>query len=465
MIKVVKAITFPSLLLIMFFLNSESNYLNDYIIIAIYLGYLCFLFIEEKDYLMRYIYFIFYITTNIIGVFLIETGDIYLSELNIFSYKSNSLLLVVFAQILFMECIRLFDIRDKKLSNLNNVDNSFIIVGKNKVNKIKIIEILLILVFLVYLILFIKVIDKPFFLVKLDRFLYKEQYLSNIEDKIVNLFLYLTPLISMYYYKTRNNKVLLLVGLVALYLFWIGHKFSFFINIAYIIFMPLLWYGSKRILDKILKKGLLMIMLLILIVSLQSSVVYNRDFDGNIEYLKMRLAQQGQLWWATYDSVKNEENKINELDDEFKTYFKNNLETNEIFNSGIYKIMQLTTPYDIFIRKVEDKNSRYAYSTQASIYYYFKTPGLLIFSLLSAIALYIISKNLIRHIISMNIIASILYARLWIIFGRVLMQSDFDKLFSIQVLFIICLLAILKLVEITSVRRFNNHEGSIRLTI
>ncbi|WP_339165025.1 DUF6418 domain-containing protein [Siminovitchia sp. FSL W7-1587] len=439
-------IFFPFLLTLMFFFNDKSSNYKDYIIIIIFLGYLIFLYFKEKRYLMKYSYIIFYITTNILGVFIIEIGSFYLTELDIYSFKVNSLLLLVLVHVIFMETIRLLN-RDNPIKDITFIDSSYILIGKRKINKLRVIELLLVIIFIMYLVLFLNVANKPFFLVQLDRFLYQEQYLSNLEEKIGNSFLYLSPLISIYLYKTKSKKVYLLLGIVSLYFFWIGHKFSFFLNMCYIVFLPYLWYGSYKILNNILRKSMLLIVVLIIIISFQSSIVYKRDFNENAEYLKMRLAQQGQLWWATYSVTKEGDNNIDKLDDELRTFYKFSNSKEEIYNSGIYKIMKLTTPYDIFLRKVDDKNSRYAYSTQASIYYYFKASGLIIFSLFTAFFFYLITKKLTESIVNINIVEAILYARLWLIFGRVLMQSDFNKLFSVEVLFILLILMILKLIK------------------
>lgn len=146
-------IFFPFLLTLMFFFNDKSSNYKDYIIIIIFLGYLIFLYFKEKRYLMKYSYIIFYITTNILGVFIIEIGSFYLTELDIYSFKVNSLLLLVLVHVIFMETIRLLN-RDNPIKDITFIDSSYILIGKRKINKLRVIELLLVIIFIMYLVLF-----------------------------------------------------------------------------------------------------------------------------------------------------------------------------------------------------------------------------------------------------------------------------------------------------------------------
>ena len=122
------------------------------------------------------------------------------------------------------------------------------------------------------------------------------------------------------------------------------------------------------------------------------------------------------MWWAVYGNEKTKENNIDELGDEFRTYFNSNITEEEKLNSGIYKMMRMTTREDIFNQKVNVKKSRYAYSTQATVYYYFKGIGLMIFSVVSAIWYYFVNQQLLKSMMKIKLIQSVLWARLSIRF-------------------------------------------------
>ncbi|MYL62248.1 hypothetical protein GLW07_02645 [Bacillus hwajinpoensis] len=447
-VKFVRSALILSLLLICELVYFSFSYSNSYIVLILFLLYMVITYIYDKEFLMKYIYIIFYINTNVFGVFFIETNSFYLNEIDRYASNNNSLLLLVIAHIVFIETMRILNTG----SRVKQLDDSFIeFSSKVKVSKVKLLLIMIMIILMLFSLLFLRVIDKPFFIVKLDRFLYKEIYLSSMTENISNSVLYLSPLIGMYLYKTRKFKLTLTtLFLVGIYLFWIGHKFSIFITLGYIIFLPFIWYGSKKILKRVMVGGLISITVLISLVSIQSYIVYNRDFNENLEYLQMRVAQQGQLWWATYGNQRDESNEFEEITDETVNFFSGDIKENNLYNSGIYKVMLNTTPPDIFNRKVGEKNSRYAYSTQASIYYYFKSIGLVIFSVISGVLYYYIVQKLISNVLTLRILPSVLYARLLVIINGMLLQSDFHKLFSYEVLMIILVLLVMKLISVFS---------------
>jgi hypothetical protein len=430
---------FFALIALLFLTLSNFLKVSPIISLLLIISYLLYLFFWDKRFFLGYGYIIFYILTNIVGVFLIETNDLFLSELNIRSENHNSLLLLSVAHMLFIEAIRFLYLKNNQSFIYKSTKT--IQFFNFEVTKKKVLAISLIIISLTFTIMFLMVIDKPYFRVKLDRFLYKEKYLTDLSDKISNLSLYFSVFIGMYFLHAKNKNAIPLVFLIFIYLFWIGHKFSSFIVIAFIMALPFIYSVTKEKLNRILTGGFILISILVLIVSMQSFVVYKRDFKENNMYFMARLAQQGQLWWATYGLDESHKTHFKEVKDETKTYFKVNVPEETLYNSGIYKIMKLTTPEEIFEQKIYVKKSRYAYSTQATIFYYFNTVGLLIFSLLSGFLYYFITRKLLYHIANFDILPALLYTRLFVILNRVLMQSDFNKLFSYEVITIICILS------------------------
>lgn len=432
-------------LLALLLLQNLFKFNNNMLIMLGVGAYYISLYLLDKRFLLRFFYIIFYITTNIAGVYIIETQKLYLNELGYNSYPNNSLLLIVLAHIIFIETMRLCKFSDNNFKIINDI--SYTIKDKYKIEIMSIMKFSMYILFILTVILFMRVVNKPFFLVKVDRFIYKELYLGPLCDILTNLYLYVAPIISIYYCRTHDKKVFYLVGTIFLYLFWIGHKFSYFFDLGYMFTLPMIVTLPYERLNKILTSLIKGIAVALIIVLFQSFVIWGRDFNQSIQYLNARLAQQGQMWWAVYGHPKSKENNLDELKDETKTYFKNNVSEDELYNSGIYKMMKLTTDEEIFKTKIYVKKSRYAYSTQASVYYYGKTVGLIIFSIISAVGYAMVNKNLINSMLSLNLIKSVLWARLSIISARVLMQSDFNKLLSIQVLLIIVILALIEINE------------------
>lgn len=439
-LKKFHGLLFLLLLTIFSIFQSVINYSNPYLILFIFIAYLAIVFFYEKRFFISYGYIIFYIITNVAGVFLIETSQFHLSELNTQTSNNQSLLLIVIAHIVFIETIRLLYLSNDQTFEINS--DSRVKLFQFEMSKARVLQLILIVIFFVFLVLFFMVIDKPFFKVKLDRFLYEEKYLTGFTNKVSNLSLYFSVFVGMYFLHNKDKKAIIVLLLMVFYLVWIGHKFSSLVVIAFVTVLPFIYSMSKQWMNRIIIGGIALVLLLLSLVTVQSFFVYNRDFSENSMYIKARLAQQGQLWWATYGNEEAKKTHVNDLEDELKTYFRLHVSEDVLYNSGIYKIMKLTTPEDIVHQKIYVKKSRYAYSTQASIFYYFNGLGLLIFSVISAVAYYFINKNLIGHIFNFNIIPALLYTRLFVVINRVLMQSDFDKIFSLEVILIIIVLVI-----------------------
>lgn len=424
------------------------GYYNNYLIMFGIILYYINLYLFNKRFILRFFYILFYITTNIFGVFIIENFQIYLNELGYYSYPANSLLTIIIAHIFFIETLKYYSIKNNVSKKIHESDNIiYILSNKITIKQLTLIKILLIGAFILNVILFLQVIDKPFFKLKVDRFLYEELYLNPLSDLLTNLYLYIAPVISIYYFKTKDKKVFILISSIFIYLFWIGHKFSYYLDLSYMLLLPVIVSIPYKKLKGIFGKLIVTIVCLLMLVFFQSFVIWNRGLGESFEYVSMRLAQQGQMWWAVYGNEKTKENNLDELTDEIRTYFNNNITEEEKLNSGIYKMMKMVTSVDIFNQKVNVKKSRYAYSTQATIYYYFKFIGLLIFSIVSGIWYFIVNEQLIKNMMKLKIIESILWARISIVTARALLQSDFDKLFSIQTIVILFVITFIRLLE------------------
>lgn len=445
--------------LLLILVQNIFEYTNNFLTILGVIAYYMFLYLINKRFILRYFYIIFYLTTNIFGVYIIEMNHIYLNEMGYYSYSNNALLLIVIAHIIFIEVIRITTRDNKYFKFAENKDVTYIITDNFRLRVTNIIKFILLVVFILNIILFIKVINKPFFLVKVDRFIYKQKYLTPISDILTNMYVYIAPVISIYYYKTKDKRIIPLVASIVVYLFWIGHKFSYFLDLGYMFAIPMIVSLPYKKLKKIAKSFIVLILGALIIVMFQSFVIWGRNFDESLEYVNARLAQQGQLWWATYDNEKIKGNNLDEITDETKTYFKLNVSKSDLYNSGIYKIMRLNINEQIFNSKVYIKQSRYAYSTQSTVYYYGKSFGLILFSIISAILYGLVNTNLIKSMLSLDIIKSILWCRLSIVFSRVLMQSDFDKLFSISTLLVLFIIIFLEILEGKSRNRSLTEGG------
>jgi hypothetical protein len=218
--------------------------------------------------------------------------------------------------------------------------------------------------------------------------------------------------------------------------------------------LTLVHYADSKLINKIFKLSGIGIIILFAVVTIQSFVVYNRNFIQNINYFNARFAQQGQMWWSIYDNKFTRQNNRNEFRDERITFFNPKVTQKQLYNAGTYKMMRKVTPSKIFISKVYEKKSRYAYTTQSSVLYFFKELGLIWFTVLSALLYYFVVNRLIKSTINLALLPTLIYSRILIILHRVLLQADYHRLFSVEILMWIAILTTYKYMERSKYKKY-----------
>ena len=392
-------------------------------------------YINDKEFMIKYAYVIFLICSNIGGVLAIELSksSFYLYEIAQMTYQSGALGPIILAQMITLEGIKIFERKYGKKVKCNK----FCFTGKS-------IKYICIGIIFIISIMLLKVINKPFFMFGYDRFAYQKDILSSIEIKIGNMLLWLSPL---FYILIKNkNKKLGILGIILFnfYFFWIGHKFSLFFmgfQLGFIVLVDNIDYiNLKKYFTKLIK----IFVVMIVAVSFQSIVVQGRSFSENIDYFKVRLAQQGQLWWGVYKEDNYHNLHLDEAKKEAELFFTLKEDEKLKYNLGMFKVMRLVAPNSIVDAKI-NQGSRYAYSTQASILYYFNYPILIVFNLFLGIGLAYITNLFIKYINEKNVIGVILLAKLWVTYTRMLSNSDFDTIFSLENVVIIFILIFIKI--------------------
>ncbi|WP_340084363.1 DUF6418 domain-containing protein [Siminovitchia sp. FSL H7-0308] len=408
---------------------------SNILAIASFVIYLFYIFIKDKKFILKYFYVVFLVTTNILGVFIIESTYLYLFEVGQWTSKANSLGPIVIVHLLFLETLFFVDgIYKNKQANL--------ITRKSFSDTFFILAAVFSIAILFYL--FLKVIDKPYFIFEYDRFAYQQNILSPLDAKLGNLFLYLMPI--FYFLLIKYRKLgLIVIALYNIYFIWIGHKFSIFIMAFQIGLLAVYQYiPTNKLRGYIVKVGIVM-SLFIGIVTIQNVLVRDFSIENNIAYLQQRLAQQGQLWWAVYKEKEFHEMHLAEAGEELSLFFKPKADENEkAFDLGMFKIMKLVAPENIVQFKIQ-QDSRFAFSTQSSILYYFNYPTLLLMTILIAALFSVLTNTLIQYINEGNFINTILLSKLYITYVRFISNSDFHTIFSLEVICILFLIAFVNL--------------------
>ena len=105
------------------------------------------------------------------------------------------------------------------------------------------------------------------------------------------------------------------------------------------------------------------------------------------------------------------------------------LDYDDEYNYGVYKIMKLTTPYNIYISKLSS-GSRYSAQGIEIAFYYFKYIGIILHAILRAFFEALLVNLLIKYVFSCKFIETIIIARFINIFHSIFTQGDLYTLFS-----------------------------------
>ena len=407
---------------------------SDFVTVGIWVLFLYLIYRIRTRFIVKYMYMIYIQISSLIGVFCIENTNIYLAELDVDSSDCNSLLPLSFAMFLFFMAILFADVF---CSSEDNDEESVLMPFENVVTSL----ITLAAFGLAALMLLHVLPITPAFIQQIDRFNFAAEYITGKWMTLQTIFIYMIPVVVVAFVARKARRWISLATILMffIYLLWTGHKFGLFLTTFYYM-LPALLYQTKINYKKWIRYIAVGIACLIALAASVNFLIFGEnDFAS---YLSQRLAQQGQLWWKTYEMTSDEPGKIEELGDEFEVFFTSDPEVKAKQEFGIYKIMKLTTPEDICTGKL-DSGSRYACGTFPSLYYYFKLPGMIVVLCVFGAAFAFIVNQYFRSVQRKEMIESVVYGRLIMVFTEVLSQADYDALFSKRmVLFILVLLAV-----------------------
>lgn len=389
---------------------------------------------------LRYPFVIFTAATNALGVLIIEQTNLYLTELNTYGHANHSLFYLLFTWFLVLSTITILEVL-LPLTEICKLNKHSTFNGTLQSTGALIFPICGGIFIAFFLWQFLSVLPHPFFLEHMDRFLYSKKYISLWQGKLIGYFTYMLPVIVAGTFHSNYRKISMSALIVFfIYKFWTGEKFGAFFLVFCYVFIIVSYIKQTVDLKTTLKyisTALIILVLLTGVIFGHRVLLYHSTFSQNKDYLIQRIAQNGQLWWAMYDLSNSENPDIDEINDELDTFFSFN--DNPTYKSGIYKIMEKTTPLNLFWKKIND-NSRYADSTFASIYYYFKEPGLMIAAIVFGILFWEITRYIIIAYKYMLIPELVISGKMMIIMNTVLTQSDFYMIFSYQTM--ICVFSI-----------------------
>lgn len=411
----------------------------DAILVVSWLVCCILIYVYRLDFFVKYIHYVFFLSLNLFGVYSIENSCFFLTELNRLSEDYDALYPIFVIHFCFLLFLLLFDgifpsvnEKSKPIVDIKLTNNDLLGL---------IINVLGAFFLFISLFLFIKAAVRPAFILGFDRFEYSQRYISGIWG-IVNKFSgWLLPIVPLLLVCNKYKLGLSSLFIYLVYLFLIGNKFGSFFNII-VLLTP--YIVVRFNLKKISQKTLLITSisfvgagaLLVLVLYVFHKLTYGYSLDTFALYLNQRMAQQGQMWWAVYGECKTLPMHLNEIGDEIIGFWGLDSVIPSEMNYGIYKMMQLVTPYEIYVSKILS-GSRYSTSTCASIYYYTKFWGFaILLPIASAFLAYVVNWYW-RALYNREIIGVIVA---WIIIGRlatIYSMSEFQMVFNLKYLIVI----------------------------
>lgn len=396
-------------------------------------------FIAKLQFAIKYIHYFVFLTLNIVGVYIIDNNVLYLNELRITSADYNALLPLIIIHFAFLMCLFVSD-RLIPVDNLTPMPLVEVSYNNRNVNGI-IIDVLGAILAVITVFLFIKAATKPAFLMGYDRFEYSKMYITGIWEKANKYISWLLPLIPILLFNKKRKLGISILLLYSLYLFLIGNKFGSFFSLL-IMLTPYLYYRFK--LNKITHATIIKVALaavftgfgLIIVLYAYHRLTYGHSIEDFKIYLYQRVAQQGQMWWAVYGKCQNTPNHFNEIWDEIIGFWGMPSVTPDKMDYGIYKMMQLVTPYDTYVTKILS-GSRYTMSTCSSMFYYTGYWGFVLSLPLAGAALAYMVNWYWRSLYGNEVIGAIVS---WIMIGRlatIFTMSEFQMVFNLKYLFIL----------------------------
>ena len=399
----------------------------SYVSLLLYIAYWIYLYCFDKTYFVKYLAFVFAAVGTVTGVSVIELlPEQYLPEMVCRSHFSGSLPLLIFSYWIFLYVLELREYRYEK--NLK-IDINFL----NTKHAKQLINLFASASCLLFLILFgyIATHTVPAFILKVDRFIFGINFkMPWIIDKIRNYstFTLIFPLLALIY----GNRLIgiLSVLLYSAYNIWIGEKFGALFSLLCILLI-VLYNKIISFNPKVLKKAIRIVLMVFLVLIFTAVSIYSAvNVSEPYEYFATRTAQQGQLWWKTYDlygvSIHPDE-FVNEIN-AFLEGDKSNQESIGAKN-GIYKVMYLCVPESLATAALSN-GSRYTQADYAVMYYYFGIPGVIIYSVLMGLIISGIVNAFINALQKKDYIKAMIHLRFFMLIRTSFSMFTFGSFLS-----------------------------------
>lgn len=410
----------------------------------------------HKIFFFKYIWLIVMLAWLVVADALLVMNPIWLNELQLSTFENGSLLPIAACVSATLQFILFLEVISNK-SSLREDNGESITFSKEHITLVKIAGIAALVVAICA---FLSVAPHPSWAVARDRFDYAVNYLPSFLRNFQSLLILLVPLAAPCM-KIGANKIFYgVVGFYTLYLLWTGEKFTSLFLLLYILLLACLIPRMRKLdisnLRRIVRRLLVLLGTVIVCFLVLVFIQYVRQFDGvsaAIGTFEQRIAAQAEVWWGVYeDSQVHGAFRADEVEDELEIISITGISDDLRVNGGIWKLMRVVMPYDYFQMYV-DNSTRLTSSTQATLYYYFGFPGMLIGMLVLALFYYFVINSAVSAFERGSIFEGILAVYLIRIMHGVITMSDFSDLFYWRSLLVIAFLILLAMMRAMSMRK------------
>lgn len=407
----------------------------DYISLIVYFTFLYFIYRTNSKMLLKYMFMFVMFTYHIMSVFIVENSSVYFYNLQTQSYRSGAFIPLLLSYMLYFSVMFLMEenknskILIEKYGNKWKTSTGFSINGFKLSSKMGV-KIISFVLFAAIAFMVFRLRDSFFYnMGGINRFIYRSSTFTALDEKFYTYIAWLLPIPLLGNDAKTRRRALGFFIVYCIYMIWVGDKFGS-LFMAFYIFVLATWVkGSldKKKVKKIIFASAVVLGVLMAFISFQ--VLYEREtWSEVLTYFNNRLSGgQSDLWWKIYSSDSSNGWRVGEFfSDEVYAIFSipdNIME----YEFGIYKMMKVTAPSWVVTNYLSN-GTRFAASTQASLFYYFKYTGLYLGSIISGIFCFILVNKAINAYKRMDIIRSVCYTMLISKWYQIMAMSDITML-------------------------------------
>lgn len=460
-------IMFLSIIMVFSAINMFVN--MDYLALIVYFSFLIFIFKTNSTMLLKYLFMFVMFSYHIISVFVVENNDIYFYNLQTQSYRSGAFIPILLSYMLYFSVLVLME--ENKNSKIiksgsyreQDIQKGFRINGLSLSGK-KVAKIISLFLFVAIVFMLYRLRNSFFYnMGGINRFLYRANTFTALDEKFYTYITWLLPIPLLGNDKKTKKRAVVFLVVYCIYMIWVGDKFGS-LFIAFYIFVLATWVKGdldKKSIKKIIVISCIALSALMFFIAFQ--VLYERGtWSEVITYFNNRLTGgQSDLWWKIYSSDSSNGWRVGEFfKDEVTAIFSVPSNTMD-YNFGIYKMMKVAAPSWV-VDNYLSNGIRFAASTQASLFYYFKYTGLYLGSIILGIFCFILVNKAINAYKRMDIIRSICYTMLVTKWYQIMAMSDITMLGNTTTILAAIVLAFLHCYE-----RYNSIRTatSVRIKI